>query len=210
MRSAEVTHDGPRTGLFWYWVARLWMAVFRWDVEGEPPEGVRRAVVIAAPHTSNWDLPHMLAASFIFRLRFSWMGKHTLFAPPFGWFFRWMGGVAVDRRAAHGMVKEIARTFEGTERLALAVPPSGTRQRADHWKSGFYWIAVEAEVPVLMCYLDYRTRRAGIGPLLIPSGDIRADMEIIRAFYAGRRGKFPESETPVLVREEDPAGGAPA
>lgn len=203
MRSADVTHDGPRTGLLWYWIARLWMAVFRWDVEGDPPAGVPRAVVIAAPHTSNWDLPHMLAASFIFRLRLSWMGKDTLFVGPFGWFLRWMGGVPVDRRAPRGMVKEVAGTFASRDRLALAVPPSGTRKRAAHWKSGFYWIAVEAKVPILMCYLDYGARKAGIGPVLHPTGDIRADMDVIRAFYLGRRGKFPESETPVLVREEE-------
>ncbi len=203
MRSADVTHDGPRTGLFWYWLARLWMLAFGWDVDGEAPPGVPRAVVIAAPHTTNWDLPHMLAAGFIFRLRLSWMGKDTLFVGPFGWFLRWMGGVPVDRRAPRGMVKEVARQFDAVDRLALAVPPSGTRKRAAHWKSGFYWIAVEAKVPILMCYLDYANRRAGIGPVLHPTGDIRADMDVIRAFYHGRRGKFPDAETPILVREEE-------
>lgn len=202
MRTSQVVHDGPTTGLFWYWVARLWMAVFGWDVEGEPPLNVRKAVLIAAPHTTNWDLPHMLAAAFLFRIRLSWMGKNSLFKPPFGLFMRWLGGVAVDRSAPKGQVQAVADLFSANERLILAVPPSGTRKRVEFWKSGFYWIAHTAQVPIVCAYLDYGRKRAGLGLTFVPSGDPAADMDRIREFYKDIRGKFPEAESPPRLKEE--------
>jgi 1-acyl-sn-glycerol-3-phosphate acyltransferase len=211
MAHAPPTHDGPATGTLAYWLGRLWLWAAGWQVEGHFPPGVTRAVVIAAPHTSNWDLPHMLAASFVFRLRLSWMGKHTLFRPPFGAALRWLGGVPVDRRAPQGLVRTVAATLRDADRLALAIPPSGTRKRAASWKSGFYWIAVEAGVPIVCGYLDYRQRRAGLGHLVWPTGDPAADMAAIRAFYEDKRGKFPDQETPVVLKEEGgPAAGASA
>jgi 1-acyl-sn-glycerol-3-phosphate acyltransferase len=200
MRSSELSHDGPATGRLGYWVARLWMAVFGWDVEGEIPRGYRKAVLIAAPHTSNWDLPHMLAAALIFRVHLSWMGKHTLFRWPFGWFMRGLGGVPIDRRSPQGMVGQMAERFREADQLVLAVPPSGTRKKSTHWRSGFYHIAREAGVPILCAYLDYSRRRAGLGPLFFPTGDLAADTASLAAFYADKRGKFPENETPVLLR----------
>lgn len=177
------------------------MAVFGWDVEGEPPQ-FEKAVLIAAPHTTNWDLPHMLAAAWVFRLKISWLGKHSLFRPPFGWFFRAMGGVPVDRSGHHGLVQAAAGVFERTDKLMLAVPPSGTRSKSPHWKSGFYWIAHTANVPVVCGYLDFSRRVAGLGRSFHPTGDVVSDMEQVRAIYADIRGKFPELETPIRLREE--------
>jgi len=176
------------------------MAVFGWRVEGDP--GVPQAVLIASPHTSNWDLPHMLAAAFVLRLRVSWLGKHTIFEGLFGGFMRWLGGVPVDRRAPQGLVNQVAEQYQHTEKLVIAVPPAGTRGRRDYWKSGFYWIAHTAQVPILCGYLDYSRKVAHVGFTLMPSGDIRADMDQIRAFYDGIQGRFPKNQTPVLVRDE--------
>jgi 1-acyl-sn-glycerol-3-phosphate acyltransferase len=144
----------------------------------------------------------MLAASFVFRLRISWLGKHTLFRPPFGWFMRALGGVPIDRGSPQGMVGSVAAKLTAADQLVIAVPPSGTRSRRDHWKSGFYWIAHTAQVPVICGYLDYSRRRAGLGFLFVPTGDVKADMEQVRAFYADKRGKKPENESTVLLREE--------
>jgi 1-acyl-sn-glycerol-3-phosphate acyltransferase len=178
------------------------MWLFGWQIEGEVPP-VSKGVVIAAPHTSNWDLPHMLAASWVFRLRVSWFGKHTLFRPPLGWLLQRLGGLPVDRRAPRGLVGEVAARLADAERLFVAVSPEGTRSRRDHWKSGFYWIAHEAQVPVVCGYLDYGRRRAGLGLTFVPSGDVRADMDRVRAFYAGFRGRHLGLESEIRLKEEE-------
>lgn len=210
MVTSRVSHPGPTTPWLLHWVGRLWMWVFGWRFEGEVPQ-VERAVLIAAPHTSNWDLPHMLAAAWVLRLRVSWLGKHSLFRGPFGWLFRRLGGLPVDRRAPQGLVQQVADTLRAADKLVIAVPPSGTRSRAERWKSGFYWIAHTAQVPIVCGYLDFATRRASLGLTFVPTGDVRADMERVRAFYEGVRGKFPAQETPILLKEElEHAEGRPA
>jgi len=166
-----------------------------------PP--LAKGVVIAAPHTSNWDLPHMLAASWVFRLRVSWFGKHTLFRPPLGWLLQRLGGLPVDRTAPRGLVGEVAARLETADQLFVAVSPEGTRGRRDRWKSGFYWIAHEAKVPVVCGYLDYGRRRAGLGLTFVPSGDVIADMDRVREFYAGIRGRHPSSESDIRLKEEE-------
>jgi 1-acyl-sn-glycerol-3-phosphate acyltransferase len=173
-------------------------------VEGRLPHHTR-AVVIAAPHTSNWDLPFMLAVSWVLGVRPAWLGKHLLFRPPFGGLMRWLGGIPVDRRAPGGMVAEAAARLREADRLMLVVPPSGTRSRAVHWKSGFYHIARTAGVPILCTFLDYRRRVGGIGPTVVPTDDLAADMAIIRAFYEPIQGYRPAQTTPIRLAEEDGA-----
>ena len=184
-----------------YWVARLWFFVFGWTLDGEAPD-VAKGVLIAAPHTTNWDLPHMLAASFAFRVKLSWLGKHTLFKPPWGWFMRFLGGVPIDRSSPQGSVQGVANQLTAADQLIIAVPPEGTRGKRDHWKSGFYWIAHTAQVPIICGYLDYGNKRAGLGFSFVPTGDVKSDMERIRQFYADKRGKFPEEESTIALREE--------
>jgi 1-acyl-sn-glycerol-3-phosphate acyltransferase len=195
-------HPGPTTPAFLVGPGRLWMWLFGWRIEGEVPT-VTKGVVIAAPHTSNWDLPHMLAASWVFRLKVNWFGKHTLFRPPLGWLLQRLGGLPVDRRAPRGLVGEVAARLEIADRLLVAVSPEGTRSRRDHWKSGFYWIAHEARVPVVCGYLDYERKRAGLGLTFVPSGDVRADMDRVRAFYASFRGRHPALESVIRLKEEE-------
>lgn len=210
MRSSAIAHPGPSTSWLLYWVGRLWMTVFGWKTEGEPPQ-LEKAVLIAAPHTTNWDLPHMLAAAWVYRMRISWLGKHTLFKGPWGWLLRALGGVPVDRSGPHGLVREAANIFQRRDQLILAVPPSGTRSKGPHWKSGFYWIAHTAGVPVICGYLDYSRKVAGLGTTFEPTGDVHSDMERVREIYKDLRGKFPELETPIRLKEERPeASGSPA
>lgn len=160
-------------------------------------------VLIAAPHTSNWDFVYMLAMASILGIDLRWMGKHTLFEPPFGFVLKALGGVSVDRRASQNLVGALVGIFDAHETFVLAVPAEGTRGKGEYWKSGFYHIARGANVPIALGFLDYRTKQGGIGPLLTPSGDIRADMAKIRAFYDGREGKRHASFTPPRLREED-------
>ncbi len=176
-----------------------------WRVEGSLPSGLTRAVVIAAPHTTNWDLPYMLAVSWVLGVRPSWLGKRELFVWPFGALMRRLGGIPVDRRRRQNLVEQAAARLRDAERLFLVIPPSGTRSRAQHWKSGFYHVARQARVPIVCAFLDYATKTGGIGPIFVPTGDIGADMDRLRLFYRHIRGKYPDDETPVRLSEEDAA-----
>ncbi len=184
-----------------YWVGRTWLRVFGWRLETETPPS-DKFVLLAAPHTSGWDLPFMLATSYVMRVPISWMGKRELFAPPFGWFMRMLGGIPIDRSQRHNMVGWAVEQFSKSETLVLAVPAKGTRARAEFWKSGFYHIAQGADVPIGLSCLDYAKKQCGIGAFIYPTGDVRADMDKIRAFYAGVSAKFPDLEAEPRLREE--------
>jgi len=187
-------------------IGRLYLRAFGWRLAGSLP--CRRAVVIAAPHTSNWDLPFMLAVSYALGAKPSWLGKRELFGGPLGWLLRRLGGIAVDRSAPQGLVGEAVARFGERDELFLVIPPSGTRARAPYWKSGFYHVARGAGVPIVCAYLDYRARVGGIGLSLTPSQSIGADMDRIRAFYADKQAKFPAQMTPVRLREEEETDAA--
>jgi 1-acyl-sn-glycerol-3-phosphate acyltransferase len=161
-----------------------------WRVEGALPAEARKAVLIAAPHTSNWDLPYTLMVSFALRLNIYWMGKQQIFRWPFGPLMRWLGGIAVNREQASNLVAASAAAIAAADGpLQLIVPPEGTRSKVREWKTGFYWIANTAQVPIVMAYMDYAEKRSGLGPLFQPSGDIEADMLAIKAFYAPFKGR---------------------
>ena len=182
-------------------LARLFLRLTGWEPEGAKPVE-RRFVLIAAPHTSNWDLAFLLALAQHFDVRISWMGKHTLFRPPLGALMRLVGGMPVVRHRKSDLVGQMAQAFEDRESLALVVPAEGTREYTAHWKSGFYHIARRAGVPIVMGYLDYARRRGGFGPALYPSGDMRADMDEIRDFYSDKTGRYPDQFGEVRLKEE--------
>lgn len=161
-----------------------------WTIEGALPPEAKKSVFIAAPHTSNWDLPYTLMVAFALRLNPYWMGKHSIFKAPFGGVMRWLGGIAVHREQSNNLVAASAEAIRLAHTpLQLIVPPEGTRNKTRYWKTGFYYIAVGAQVPIVMAYMDYSTKRSGLGPLFYPTGDLQADMAYIKAFYAPFKGK---------------------
>ncbi|MCY7315633.1 MAG: lysophospholipid acyltransferase family protein [Rubrivivax sp.] len=161
-----------------------------WTVEGTLPPEARKSVLIAAPHTSNWDLPYTLMVAFVLRLNIYWMGKASLFRWPFGPLMRWLGGIPVDRERSTNLVAASAQALINADGpLQLVVPPEGTRGKTRHWKTGFYFIALQARVPIILAYLDYAQRRSGLGPLIMPTGDVEADMAAIKTFYAPIRDR---------------------
>lgn len=161
-----------------------------WKVLGSLPPECRKSVFIAAPHTSNWDLPYTLMVSFSLGLNIYWMGKSQLFRPPFRTVMMWLGGIPVRRESANNLVAASAAAIVAADGpLQLVVPPEGTRSKARYWKTGFYYIAVEARVPIVMAYMDYEKKISGLGPVFHPTGDIEADMAAIKAFYAPFKGK---------------------
>ena len=198
----QIQHNTVTTGRIRYWLARLWLGLLGWDVVGELPAH-RKFVLIGAPHTSNWDFFIGIPALYIFRIKAFWMGKHTLFWGPLGPLSRALGGIAIERSSAHGVVHQTAEQLKAADQLVIGIPPKGTRGRSDYWKSGFYHIAVEARVPIVCGYMDYSTKTARMGLCLEPTGDIAADMDKIREFFAPARGKYPELEDTVRLKEED-------
>jgi 1-acyl-sn-glycerol-3-phosphate acyltransferase len=184
-------------------LARFWLFLWRWDTVDRAEPMPARCVVIAAPHTTNWDFPITLAMAKVSGVRISWLGKDSLFRGPMGPIMRRLGGVSVDRSAAGGMVTALAAELRSRDQLALVVPAEGTRSRTEYWKSGFYRIAEAAEVPVVLAFVDRSTRSGGFGPAIAVTGDVRADMERIRAFYDGKTGLHADRFGPVRLREED-------
>ena len=168
----------------------LFLKLAGWKVLGTLPAQARKSVFIAAPHSSMWDLPYTLMVAFVLRLNINWMGKASIFRFPFGPLMRWLGGVAVDRSKANNLVAASAQAIrEANGALQLIVPPEGTRSKTRYWKTGFYHIAVMAQVPIVMAYMDYERKISGLGPMFVPTGDLEADMLQIKAFYAPFKGK---------------------
>ena len=161
-----------------------------WQIAGQAPAGHPKCVLIAAPHTSNWDLPYTLMVAFALRMNIHWMGKRQIFRWPFGGLMRWLGGIAVDRSQSTNLVAASAQALRAAEgSVHLVVPPEGTRSQTRHWKTGFYWIAHEAGVPIVLAYMDYPRKLSGLGPVFTPTGDIEADMLQIKAYYSQYKGK---------------------
>ncbi len=161
-----------------------------WQVRGALPAEAQKSVLIAAPHTSNWDLPFTLMVSFVLRLNIYWIGKASIFRFPFGPLMRWLGGIPVDRSKSNNLVAASAQAItDASGALQLIVPPEGTRSKTRYWKTGFYHIATSAQVPIVMAYMDYSRKISGLGPVFHPTGDLEADMLRIKAFYAEFKGK---------------------
>jgi 1-acyl-sn-glycerol-3-phosphate acyltransferase len=161
-----------------------------WKVQGTLPPGAEKSVLIAAPHTSNWDLPYTLMVAFSLRLTVYWMGKEQLFRFPFGGLMMWLGGIPVHREKSNNLVAaSVAAIKAASGPLQLIVPPEGTRSKTRYWKTGFYHIAVGAQVPIVLAYMDYEKKISGLGPLFEPTGNLEADMAQIKAFYANFKGK---------------------
>jgi 1-acyl-sn-glycerol-3-phosphate acyltransferase len=163
----------------------------------------KKLVVAVAPHTSNWDLLFGLAIARMLDAKISWLGKHTIFWWPLGPILRALGGVPIRRDNPEELVDQIVRAFDEAETLSLAVTPEATRSYTPYWKSGFYRIAKAAGVPIQLGFLDYSRRRGGLGRVITPSDDVRADMDEIRAFFADKVGHHPEKVGEIRLHEED-------
>jgi len=178
--------------------------IFKFRIKGEFPFD-KKLVVLVFPHTSNWDFVLLVLCAWHFDLRLQWLGKHTIFKKPFGGFMRALGGVPVDRRSSHNLVDQLKAEYENCEVFHLAIPPAGTRGYRDYWKSGFYHVAVGANVPLVFGFLDYARKEGGIGGVINLTGDVKADMDEIRKFYDQLGARFPERKSRIRLRAEDEA-----
>jgi 1-acyl-sn-glycerol-3-phosphate acyltransferase len=161
-----------------------------------------KMIIVGAPHTSNWDFLVFLGAIRHWGISPRFVGKHTLFRWPFGYLFRWLGGIPVDRSKPGGLVGQVAAEFHSSERLILLMTPEGTRKAAPHWKSGFLEIASATRVPILPVYVDFPAKQVVLGTPVSFDGDQRALMDRFRVFFQAGVGKHPEGKGPVRLRGE--------
>ena len=182
-------------------VSRVYWACSRWSLAGEPPPG-RPSVLIGAPHTSNWDFVFMLAIAWYYGMDIRWLGKKSLFTGWRGPIMRRLGGIPVDRDDPSRVVTEVVARIRAGEVFGLVVTPDGTRGRHEFWKSGFYRIARDTGMPVTLGFVDRTTITTGLGPTFELTGDVPADMDRIRAFYADKSGVRPDLRTEPRLRDE--------
>jgi 1-acyl-sn-glycerol-3-phosphate acyltransferase len=206
-KEANVAEHAYRYGQvtwFWYTIARLYCRLFGWKVTGQEnlPDDPRMIGIIA-PHTSNWDVWMMYVMADHMRIKANWLAKDSLFKWYSGWFYKMMGGIPVKRDKRMNMVDQTAEIIRKYPRIYLAVAPEGTRSYTDHWKTGFYYIALKAGVKIICMFIDYKKREVGFGPVIEPSGDIHADFEIIRDFYSGVTGLYPENTNAMVIRPRE-------
>ncbi|MEM8696355.1 MAG: lysophospholipid acyltransferase family protein [Pseudomonadota bacterium] len=183
--------DAPPMGLLARFVRHILIFIYRrhgFTAVGTPPE-TRRFVIIAVPHTSNWDFPNYVGLTHELGLDTHFMAKASLFKWPIGRFMRQVGGVPVERDANRDMVQQMIDEFARRDEFVLTVAPEGTRQKVAGWRTGFYRIAHGAGVPIVCGFMDYERKRAGVGPVIVPTGDYGADMAPAFAFYADMLGK---------------------
>ena len=184
-------------------ISRVFWMFSRWTLTTEPAPA-RPTVLVGAPHTSNWDFVLMLAIAWRLGIDVRWLGKKSLFDGWRGPIMRVLGGIPVDRSDPGRVVGDVVAKVQDGEVFGLVVTPDGTRKGHSHWKSGFYRIARETGMPVTLGYVDRTTMTTGLGPTIELTGDVAADMDRIRAFYADKAGLRPEHRVEPRLREEQP------
>lgn len=181
-------------------LAKFILWITGWKVKGKIPETLKKAVIIAAPHTSYWDFLYARCAFFIIGLNMkATIKKEAVEKPVLGWILKKMGAIAIDRTPENGnkkkkfnMVDAMVEIICSHEQMIMMITPEGTRKYAPRWKSGFYRVAEQAGVPIILGFLDYSTKTAGIGPVFYPTGDYEKDLEEIQGFYREKKGKYPD------------------
>ena len=182
-------------------LSKIILKLIGWHVDVTLPQE-KKFVVIGAPHPTNWDLPIGLLSFWSISIHLTWVAKKQLFVGPLDYIFRAMGGIPVDRSVHTGFIEQIAHQFNSRDEMVFGITPEGTRSKTEYWKTGFYYIALEAGVPVCLAYVDFPSRTFGFGEMLYPSGDIKKDFEKIKLFYENKVGKKPENQGPVKMRDK--------
>ncbi len=170
-------------------IFKVTLKLLGWKIIGQIPKH-EKMLFIMAPHTSNWDLPYCIMMAFIIKIQPQWLGKDSMFKFPFGGVMRWLGGIPVDRSKSNNQVEAISQMIVESDKILLALAPEGTRKKVSTWKSGFYYMAKEAKVPIICAYADYEKKEIGMGPLIEPK-NLQKDLAQIKEFYHDKKGKYP-------------------
>ncbi|MBL7872630.1 MAG: lysophospholipid acyltransferase family protein [Cyclobacteriaceae bacterium] len=174
-------------------IAKFIFKITGWKVEGSFPPELKKYIIAVAPHTSNWDFPvGVLARSVLHLENGKYLGKDSLFKPPFGWFFRWLGGYPVDRSSSHDVVQQVVNIFNQHDEFILAMAPEGTRKKVEKLRTGFYYIAKGAQVPIIPCGFDFEKKIICVGAPFYPTDDQESDLQFLISYYRTIKGKNPE------------------
>jgi len=184
-----------RTLFRWFSITYLW--VFGWECVGERSTGDNKCIVLGVPHTSNWDFVIIVAIASKLNLNIYWMGKQQLFRGPIGWVAKWLGGIPIDRSKTNNVVDQMVDVFNEAKDLWLLIAPEGTRKRVPRWKTGFYHIAKEGQIPIVLSFIDYVEKRCGLGETFRTTDDMKADLTFLQAHYGQYAAKHPEDYDPV-------------
>jgi 1-acyl-sn-glycerol-3-phosphate acyltransferase len=185
------------------WLCSLILKWAGWKYSVQFPDS-QKFILIGAPHTTNWDWMLMFLVTRSANIYGHWLAKDSLFRPPLGGLMRRLGGISIDRSQRSNFVLQVINAFKAASELIIIIAPEGTRGKTNFWKSGFYYIALGANVPIALAGIDYPTKTLTVDTWFYPSGDVKGDMDIVRTFYANKRGKYPAKQgEPRLAAEED-------
>ena len=179
-------------------LSKLFLKIMGWKLVGEVPKEVKKAVMVCAPHTSNWDFPFAIASFAISGLKVNYFIKKSWFFFPISFFFKATGGVPVDRSQNYGLVDSMTLLLKESDEMIVVVPAEGTRSRVAKWKTGFYHIAKAAQVPIILGFVDFKKKEIGYGPLIYLTGNFEKDMTKVQEFFLDKTPKFPEKYNPKI------------
>jgi 1-acyl-sn-glycerol-3-phosphate acyltransferase len=175
-------------------LSRFILKLFGWKAVLKLAQPIGNCIFIVAPHTSFWDFPIGRFSASAYKLNVKFMIKKEYFRFPIKHFLLWIGGIPVDREHGSNVAKHVVDIFKDSKDLCLIITPEGTRKFTKHWKRGYYFIATAAEIPIVLCYVDYKEKVCCVSDVKIyPSGNYEEDFKIIEQFYKGRVAKFPEN-----------------
>ena len=182
-------------------LSRKFVQLIGWKALVDKPFPAK-CVLVGAYHTTNWDFFALLALMATSGTKLYWVGKSSVFRGPFDKIFRALGGIPLNRNNSKGYVQQIAEVYAENRVMRIAISPEGTRRNTQYWRTGFYYMALSANVPIVLVYVDYKRKEIGIGPTIEPSGDINADLTIIADFFSNVTGKYPEKQGEIRLLEE--------
>lgn len=179
-------------------LGQLFFGLMGWKLDARIQPEMKHSLMIAAPHTTNWDFVYTMAAFWAMGMPFKYFIKDSYTKSIMGWFFHWTGAIGVDRSQRSNLVQHAINLFREREELVILITPEGSRSWAEKWKLGFYHIATGAQVPLTLAYIDYEKKIAGVARLLYPSGNLHRDLDELQEFYRDFKGKFPENYSPKI------------
>ncbi|HOY32169.1 MAG TPA: 1-acyl-sn-glycerol-3-phosphate acyltransferase [Bacteroidales bacterium] len=174
-------------------LSRFILKLFGWKPVYRMPANIGNCILLVAPHTSFWDFPIGRLSAYAYKLKVNFLIKKEYFHFPIRHFLMWIGGIPVDREHGSNVARHVVDVFKNSANLCLVITPEGTRKYTEHWKKGYYFIATAAQIPIVLCYVDYKEKVCCVSDVVIyPGGNYEKDFETIKQFYKGRVAKFPE------------------